>query len=350
MKRIGPVERIRAVLLFALLGAAAAAQDGKSGDPGGADNGTPATIERGRGLTERFYAGDLAPIWGSMTDALRDALGGREELAAFRASVLGELGSESRVLEEGQTMEAGVELYRRLSRFSSSSRPVRITWGFDERGQIVGFRVEPAPQPAPSANLDYQTQAHLVLPFDGAWYVFWGGRSLEQNYHAATEDQRFAYDFVVRRGGSSHRGSGNRMEDYYCWREPVLAPAAARVVATVDSHPDQPIGSSDPKHPAGNHVVLDLGNSEYAVLAHLQQGSVVVEAGDRVTAGEPLGRCGNSGNTSEPHLHFHLQDAPTIGSGEGLPAFFNDYVADGAAIDRGEPVKGQTVSSAAGAD
>ena len=56
MKRIGPVERIRAVLLFALLGAAAAAQDGKSGDPGGADNGTPATIERGRGLTERLYA------------------------------------------------------------------------------------------------------------------------------------------------------------------------------------------------------------------------------------------------------------------------------------------------------
>ena len=60
-------------------------------------------------------------------------------------------------------------------------------------------------------------------------------------------------------------------------------------------------------------------------------------------AGDALGKCGNSGNTTEPHLHFHLQDSPKLGEGEGKPAFFADYVADGKDIERGEPVKGQVV-------
>jgi murein DD-endopeptidase MepM/ murein hydrolase activator NlpD len=134
---------------------------------------------------------------------------------------------------------------------------------------------------------------------------------------------------VVLRDGSSHRGSGERNEDYHCWRQPVLAPAEARVVAAVDGYPDQPPGQADAEHPAGNHVVLDLGSGEYAVLAHLNAGSVAVEVGDRVAAGQRIGRCGNSGNTSEPHLHFHLQDG----------AYFVDYFADGAPVERGEPVR-----------
>ena len=80
------------------------------------------------------------------------------------------------------------------------------------------------------------------------------------------------------------------------------------------------------------------------MLAHLRQGSVAVGQGQQVAAGDTLGRCGNSGNTSEPHLHFHLQDSPVFGQGNGLPAFFNDYTADGKAVDRGEPVQGQVVS------
>ena len=74
------------------------------------------------------------------------------------------------------------------------------------------------------------------------------------------------------------------------------------------------------KAPAGNHVVLDLGNGEYALLAHLQRGSVRVEAGDRVRAGDVLGLTGNSGNSSEPHLHFHVQDRPGLFGGRARAA------------------------------
>ncbi|MDX5574505.1 M23 family metallopeptidase [Streptomyces sp. ID01-9D] len=69
----------------------------------------------------------------------------------------------------------------------------------------------------------------------------------------------------------------------------------------------------------GNHVILDLGDSTYAVYAHLQRGSLQVRPGDRVRAGQRLGRVGNSGNTTEPHLHFHLMDGPDPDSARGVP-------------------------------
>ncbi|MEV7867132.1 M23 family metallopeptidase [Streptomyces sp. NPDC088124] len=69
----------------------------------------------------------------------------------------------------------------------------------------------------------------------------------------------------------------------------------------------------------GNHVILDLGNGTYAAYAHLRRGSLEVGVGDRVSAGQTLARCGNSGNSSEPHLHFQLMDHPDLNSARGIP-------------------------------
>ncbi|WP_097868699.1 M23 family metallopeptidase [Streptomyces sp. rh34] len=69
----------------------------------------------------------------------------------------------------------------------------------------------------------------------------------------------------------------------------------------------------------GNHVVLDLGDGTYAVYAHVRRGSLRVEAGDTVRAGQRIARCGNSGNTTEPHLHFQLMDGPDLDNARGVP-------------------------------
>ncbi|MFE9461552.1 peptidoglycan DD-metalloendopeptidase family protein [Streptomyces californicus] len=69
----------------------------------------------------------------------------------------------------------------------------------------------------------------------------------------------------------------------------------------------------------GNHVILDLGGGTYAVYAHLRRGSLRVRAGDRVRAGQEIGHVGNSGNTTEPHLHFHLMDGPDLDAARGVP-------------------------------
>ncbi len=118
------------------------------------------------------------------------------------------------------------------------------------------------------------------------------------------------------------------------------------MVQTVTGHVDMAPGETDPSNPAGNHVILDLGNDEYALFAHFMHDSIVVRAGDEVSRGDQLGQCGNSGNTSEPHLHFHIQDSPNFGEGNGKPAFFNSYVSNGELVERGEPRRGETISSA----
>jgi hypothetical protein len=301
-------------------------------------------VELGQHYTAEFFAGHHDVIWRQMTGPMREAMGSEAALAELQRRVSLGAGSEASVIRETVRVQPGVETYLRYSLFDRSGVPVLVSWSFDEQDRISGFEIRPEPQPAPSPYLDYQTKTALRLPFDGEWFVFWGGRSIEQNYHAAVGDQRFAYDFVILKEGRSFSGDGKREADYFCWDKPVLAPAEARVVAVERLLADNPPGIMDAANPAGNHVILDLGEGEYALLAHLKANSITVEKGDDVEKGQRIGSCGNSGNTSEPHLHFHLQDKPEYGQGSGLPAYFHDYTADGASIERGEPVQGQSVA------
>jgi len=200
-------------------------------------------------------------------------------------------------------------------------------------------------RPAPTRFANYQTHAALQLPFDGEWQVYWGGRSVGKNRHAVARDQRFAYDFLILRERRSFSGGGDENSEYYCFGRLVHAPAAGVVVDAVNDVSDNPPGVMNAVAPAGNCVVLDHGNSEFSVLAHLQYGSLKVQKGDTVQAGDVLGICGNSGHSSEAHLHYHLQNSPALFRAEGLPAQFLDYFADGKPVSRGEPVAGQTIRS-----
>ena len=202
-------------------------------------------------------------------------------------------------------------------------------------------------QPAATKYLDYQIQTVLSLPFTGEWYVYWGGRTIAQNYHSAYRDQRFAYDFMILGNGKSHSGTGKDNADYFCFGRPILAPGAGQVVGAGNEESDRTPGTMLTENPLGNHVIIDHGCSEFSFLAHLRQGSVTVRPGDTVTLGQPLGECGNSGHSSEPHLHYHLQTTAVPFRGDGLPAQFLDYVANGSAIARGEPLAGQNVRNSA---
>jgi hypothetical protein len=185
--------------------------------------------------------------------------------------------------------------------------------------------------------------AHLRLPFDGQWWVLWGGDTATMNYHVIAPDQRHAYDIVMWKDGSTHTGDGKKNEDYFCWGQPIVAPADATVTEVENGAPDNTPGVMDPEHKAGNHVVLDLGGGEYALIAHMQKGSVLVKVGDKVTRGQRLGLTGNSGNTTEPHVHFHVQDGPTLFEGAGVPVWFDGVCTDGKPAARTSPVHGQFI-------
>lgn len=303
-----------------------------------------AELEAGREATERFYAGEVASLWLGMTEEMQKALGSEAALRAFRAQVEAQLGEERELLAEDVSDAQGFRVYRRVARFEKLDSPVVVQFAFDGDGGIAGFFIRPVPEPAPSEHEDYRTKADLRLPFEGEWTVVWGGRTPTENYHVVNAAQRYAYDLLVTEGGATRRGESDGPEDYYCWGKKILSPAAGMVTEVVDGLPDQAPGEMDPSNPAGNHVVVDHGRGEFSVLAHLQQGSVRVEEGEKVETGQLLGLCGNSGNSSEPHLHYHLQTAPAFGAGVGLPAQFQGYRADGERVDRGEPRQGQSVA------
>jgi hypothetical protein len=162
--------------------------------------------------------------------------------------------------------------------------------------------------------------------------------------------QRFAIDAVERdgRGETSVAPSSGRKEDYHAWDKEIRSTGAGDVVAVVSDQPDVEIGSADPAHPAGNYVVVRHRPRLFSVYAHMRQGSAAVAVGEAVEAGGLLGRVGNSGNTSEPHLHFHFADRwdgldPVLSfyTSQGLPAVFsNAHVQRGALIF---PLEGATV-------
>jgi hypothetical protein len=328
--------------------AAAALAVAASSVPVAAQQGESAAMARGRHYARWVLEGRADSLWARFSPQMRGAIPTVEAMQAMNQQFQGQLGAETEVLSEvvrDPSPVPGMDVYVRSARFSKVPVVIDMAIAVDSAGTIHGLTVRPqAPrEPAPSQFLEYQTKTPLRLPFDGDWYVFWGGRTLDQNYHAAVRQQRFAYDLVVRRDGRSHAGDGTRLEDYYCWGQPILAPGAGTVVTALDSLADQQPGQMDPRNPAGNHVIVDHGNGEFSLLAHLRRGSVAVRAGDRVAQGQKLGECGNSGNTSEPHLHYHLQNGPAFGQAEGIPAQFSGYLADGQPVARGEPVKGQTI-------
>lgn len=144
----------------------------------------------------------------------------------------------------------------------------------------------------------------LVLPVEGVWGVLQGADSdgTHQGYAA------FAYDLVPAERPVTEAAfrSRTRLGDHPCYGRPILAPADGRVVWARDGARELPPFKEGKRHEAGNFVILQHTADELTEFRHLQRGSVAVREGDRVRAGQRIGRCGNSGNALTPHLHFAL--------------------------------------------
>lgn len=178
-------------------------------------------------------------------------------------------------------------------------------------------------------------------PFAKAAVVGWGGDSVNDNLpHAIWASERWAYDLVMEPYGTGT----NRPEDYGVWDQEVLSPADGVVIRAYDGEADLRPGDEESATMEGNHVYIRLEpEGTYLLLNHFKQGSLQVKTGDRVKTGDVLGRVGNSGSTSEPHLHIHHQrqnplKTPYPVLAEGLPLYFKG--TDGGAM----PVKGTVVT------
>lgn len=178
------------------------------------------------------------------------------------------------------------------------------------------------------------------LPFEGEWYVASCGADDDEPGAWSLRAARHAVDFVVVGvDGRTHAGDGSRLEHYHAYDRPVLAPADGQVVEVVTGVRDAPrvgTGWLDWAAPeiGGNSVTIRHAEGEFSHMAHLAPGSVTVRAGEWVRRGQPIGRCGNSGHSTEPHLRFQLQDHPDCYQAVGLPVPFCRVRVPGERIPR----------------
>jgi hypothetical protein len=150
-------------------------------------------------------------------------------------------------------------------------------------------------------------------PLAGEWVTVAGGRSTLLSHHYSTPFVRDALDFVqLDEEGRGYEGDPKRAESWYGFGEPVLAPANGTVVSVSDVHPDEPVGKTGLTPSYGNHILLQIGEHRYAVMAHLKQGSARVSEGERVQLGQQIAAVGDSGDSLWPHLHIHVQEGPDL--------------------------------------
>ena len=181
----------------------------------------------------------------------------------------------------------------------------------------------------------------MSLPFKGEWTVFWGGDTKELNYHVESEAQKGAFDIMIMdKNGSTHKGSGQTNEDYYAFGKELFAPCDGEVVLVVDGVKDNVPGTKNPIYIPGNTVIIKTDKNEYVFFAHFKQHSIIVKQGQKVKSGELLGQCGNSGNSTEPHLHFHLQNVEDMTIAVGAKCYFEKILVNGNLKSDYSPIKG----------
>ncbi len=195
-----------------------------------------------------------------------------------------------------------------------------------------------------------------IFPLRGVWYAGWGA-SFHTGHRWAIPEE-FALDIAKLGGdGLTHKGDGTHFDHYYAYGADVLAAADGRVTSATN---DQEEDSSAMQRPnetkeaycarlqkeqgerlakgptaiTGNYVMIDHGKNEYSLYAHLQPGSVGVHVGDQVKAGDVIGKLGSSGNSTEPHLHFHVCDKSDPLMCAGIPANFSNITIQWADLPR----------------
>jgi murein DD-endopeptidase MepM/ murein hydrolase activator NlpD len=195
-----------------------------------------------------------------------------------------------------------------------------------------------------------------IFPLRGIWYVGYGA-SLHTGHRWAIPEE-FALDIAkIGESGLSHKGDGTRFDDYYAYGADVLAAADGHVISAANDQPEDPSAMQRPdetqeayserlqkeqgerlakglKAITGNYVMIDHGKNEYSLYAHLRPGSVRVEVGTQVKASDVIGKLGSSGNSTEPHLHFHVCDKSDPLMCAGIPVNFSNVTVQWADLPR----------------
>ena len=180
---------------------------------------------------------------------------------------------------------------------------------------------------------NYAVKGNYILPFTGKWTVANGAVTKNLSHSWSLLPQRYAYDVIIMDDeGKSFSGDNRSVESYYCYGKDIVAPADGVVVKLSNRHKDSFVDGKNPycdaSTIAGNHITIKHNDDEYSFIAHIMKDSFAVKAGDKVKQGEVIAKCGNTGNSSEPHIHFQLNAGKSFNLSAGLPIAFSNIKAN----------------------
>lgn len=180
----------------------------------------------------------------------------------------------------------------------------------------------------------YEQKTSLIFPFRGPGVISQGGALASGHRNRSGLYALDALGLSPTYGPMRLSKRDDDPKNHSGWGREVISPADGTIVHARSDRPDQPVaGKSDPSFfvlefpnggDPGNHVVIDHGNGEFSMIAHMQKGSVRVKAGERVRQGQLIGLIGNSGDSSGPHIHYQLQNGPDWERADGLPTWFTN--------------------------
>lgn len=277
---------------------------------------------------------------------------GMLQLADFHFAPKQLFGTEKPTLSAQRTLAPGAAFYlpQQFLAFSGKPEQVQVSVRLQDQTTISNalvLRHDSAP-------------GNYRFPLQGRWLV--GAGATPHSHHRWAVPEEFALDILkIGADGRSYRGSGQRMQDYYAYGATVMAVADGTVVAVVNDVPENTAmlrGTNEGlaqfqqrlragqdamlmgarEHIPGNHVIVrhdQQGGPVYSVYAHLQRNRRPPKVGAAIKAGERLGLLGGTGNSTEPHLHFHLCDAADALNCAGMPVRFENIEIPFSDDDRG---------------
>jgi murein DD-endopeptidase MepM/ murein hydrolase activator NlpD len=164
------------------------------------------------------------------------------------------------------------------------------------------------------------------LPFEGIWYVAAEHGFLDSHKRFLAET--FAYDFIqIGTNSRSFQREGRNNGDYQAYGKRVLAAKEGIVVFVRSDIVENVPGEPNTATPGGNLVIIDHANDQYGYYGHLKPGSIKVKVGNSVRTGDPIGEVGNSGDSLEPNLHFHVMNNLDPAQADGVPVIFQNWKA-----------------------
>jgi Peptidase family M23 len=229
---------------------------------------------------------------------------------------------------------------------------VFLTLDFDRASEIprtlehtIHFTAEDKSAHTVPAELNVRQRAPIIVapPLRGSDWLAMGAtgpnsyhrRALMVDGGRAWLAQRYAIDFakfhMADGKAFTWKGPEDQNASYFCYNEEIHSVAPGKVVEAMDGLPENVPHSGKLaidltwQNAGGNHVVVDIGYGLYAFYAHMRPGSLAVKEGDIVSTGQVLGHVGNTGSSTEPHLHFHIIDQPQFLSGQGVPYEFTNF-------------------------